>query len=156
MATAKPFLPGASSLIEQLDTRVLVILRDGRHLLGTLRSLDQFSNLVLEDTYERHIAGTKYADIYLGLYIVRGDSLVLLGQVADDESNEMLTQVEMSEIQNLREKQSKAERVNWDFWNVRLTKDDGGGGKESLYRWFCSENIQIDVTMCRRREEMDK
>ena len=113
--TAKPFLPGASSLIEQLDTRVLVILRDGRHLLGTLRSLDQFSNLVLEDTYERHIAGTKYADIYLGLYIVRGDSLVLLGQVADDESNEMLTQVEMSEIQNLREKQSKAERVNWDF-----------------------------------------
>ena len=51
MATAKPFLPGASSLIEQLDTRVLVILRDGRHLLGTLRSLDQFSNLVLEDTY---------------------------------------------------------------------------------------------------------
>ena len=115
MATAKPFLPGASSLIEQLDTRVLVILRDGRHLLGTLRSLDQFSNLVLEDTYERHIAGTKYADIYLGLYIVRGDSLVLLGQVADDESNEMLTQVEMSEIQNLREKQSKAERVNWDF-----------------------------------------
>ena len=30
----RPFLPGASSLIEQLDTRVLVILRDGRHILG--------------------------------------------------------------------------------------------------------------------------
>jgi len=28
------FLPGASSLIEQLDKRLLVVLRDGRHLIG--------------------------------------------------------------------------------------------------------------------------
>jgi len=111
----QPFLPGASSLIEQLDTKVLVILRDGRHLLGTLRSLDQFSNLVLEDTYERHIAGTKYADIYLGLYIVRGDSLVMLGEVADDNTNSNMTEVEMSEIQELREKMPASEKVQWDF-----------------------------------------
>ena len=72
----RAFLPGAVSLIEQLDTRVLVILRDGRHLVGTLRSLDQFSNLVLEDSLERHVVENKYADIYLGLYMpgrVRGD-----------------------------------------------------------------------------------
>ena len=25
-----------------------------------------------------------------------------------------------------------------------------------MYRGFCSENIQIDVTMCRRTKEMDK
>ena len=41
------FLPGASSLVEQLDRRILLILRDGRHLVGFLRSFDQFSNLVL-------------------------------------------------------------------------------------------------------------
>lgn len=47
------YLPGAASLLEQLDTRVLIILSDGRHLVGTLRSFDQFLNLVLEDTSER-------------------------------------------------------------------------------------------------------
>ena len=113
--TTRPFLPGASSLIEQLDTRVLVILRDGRHILGTLRSLDQFSNLVLEDVCERHIAGDKYADIYLGLYIVRGDSLVLLGEVGDNETPEGLTEVEMSVIQELREKTPAGKEVVWDF-----------------------------------------
>ena len=77
----RAFLPGAASLIEQLDTRTLVILRDGRHLVGTLRSLDQFSNLVLEDSFERHIAENQYADIYLGLYIVRGESVVMVAEI---------------------------------------------------------------------------
>jgi small nuclear ribonucleoprotein (snRNP)-like protein len=47
------YLPGAASLLEQLDTRVMIILSDGRHLVGLLRSFDQFLNLVLENTSER-------------------------------------------------------------------------------------------------------
>lgn len=34
-----------------------VVLRDGRHLVGVMRSYDQFSNIVLEDTHERHFVG---------------------------------------------------------------------------------------------------
>ena len=37
-------LPGTCSLVEQLDKRVLIILQDGRHLVGFLRSFDQFTN----------------------------------------------------------------------------------------------------------------
>lgn len=48
-----PYLPGAAALLEQLDRTLLLVLRDGRHLVGKLRSVDQFLNLVLEDTYER-------------------------------------------------------------------------------------------------------
>lgn len=48
------YLPGAASIIEQIDTRLLIILRDGRNLIGTLRSFDQYMNLVLENTVERH------------------------------------------------------------------------------------------------------
>lgn len=33
--------------MEQLDKRLLVVLRDGRHLVGVMRSFDQFSNMVL-------------------------------------------------------------------------------------------------------------
>lgn len=47
------YLPGAASIIEQIDTRLLIILRDGRNLIGTLRSFDQYMNLVLENTVER-------------------------------------------------------------------------------------------------------
>lgn len=47
------YLPGAASLAEQLDTRLLILLRDKRTILGTLRSFDQYLNLILEDTVER-------------------------------------------------------------------------------------------------------
>ena len=44
---------------EHLDRQVMVVLRDKRHLIGTLRSFDQYSNMVLEDTHERHVVGGK-------------------------------------------------------------------------------------------------
>ena len=56
----QPYLPGAASLCEELDKKILVVLRDGRHLVGVLRSFDQFSNLVLEQTYERVIIPGKH------------------------------------------------------------------------------------------------
>lgn len=37
-----------------------VVLRDGRHLVGVMRSYDQFSNIVLEDTHERHFVGGEW------------------------------------------------------------------------------------------------
>lgn len=58
--SASPYLPGAASLLEQLDKRIMIILRDGKHLIGKLRSFDHFMNLILEETFERLIhAGMK-------------------------------------------------------------------------------------------------
>lgn len=34
-----PFLAGAASLVEQLDKRLLVVLRDGKHLIGVGKSV---------------------------------------------------------------------------------------------------------------------
>jgi len=99
------FLPGSASLVEQLDQRVMIVLRDGRHLVGTLRSFDQFSNMVLEDTSERRVLHIKnkrrqggdemccyYTDVCLGLYMVRGDSMVLLGEVEEDDDSTKKTE----------------------------------------------------------------
>ena len=47
------YLPGAASLAENIDQRVLLVLRDGRSLIGMLRSFDQYVNLILEETIER-------------------------------------------------------------------------------------------------------
>jgi len=61
----------------------LVALRDGRKLIGVLRSWDQFGNLVLQDTVERLFVGSEkvYADIERGLFLVRGENVSLLGEI---------------------------------------------------------------------------
>jgi hypothetical protein len=38
-------------------------------------------NVMLEDTYERHVLGDLYADERLGLYVIRGENMVLLGEL---------------------------------------------------------------------------
>jgi hypothetical protein len=37
--------------------------------------------VVLEDTYERHYAEGKFGELELGLYIIRAENLVLLGEM---------------------------------------------------------------------------
>ncbi len=57
------YLPGAASLAEQIDSKILIVLRDGRTLMGILRSFDQYINLVMEETVER----VTYEGIYNNL-----------------------------------------------------------------------------------------
>uniref|UniRef100_A0A6T8C566 U6 snRNA-associated Sm-like protein LSm1 n=1 Tax=Prymnesium polylepis TaxID=72548 RepID=A0A6T8C566_9EUKA len=95
-------LTGTASLAEELDKKLLIVLRDGRKIIGMMRSFDQFSNIVLEQAVERIIVGTKFSDIPLGLYVIRGENVVLLGQLDDAKekhtTEELLTRVEAEEI----------------------------------------------------------
>ena len=59
----------------------MVLLRDGRTLIGYLRSVDQFANLVLHRTIERIHVGNEYGDIPRGIFIIRGENVVLLGEI---------------------------------------------------------------------------
>lgn len=59
----------------------MVLLRDGRTLIGYLRSVDQFANIVLHRTIERIHVGKEYGDIPRGIFIVRGENVVLLGEI---------------------------------------------------------------------------
>mmetsp|Transcript_18782 Transcript_18782/g.46631 ORF Transcript_18782/g.46631 Transcript_18782/m.46631 type:complete len:224 (+) Transcript_18782:156-827(+) len=105
------YLPGSSSLVEELDQRIMIVLRDGRHLVGNLRTFDQYSNLVLDEASERRFHSndekdgektvTYYADVPLGMYIVRGDSIVLLGQIDDyEEESSSNSVVIMKKVDN--------------------------------------------------------
>lgn len=77
-----------------------MVLRDGRKLHGVLRSYDQFgelgetclvlllilsvlatANLVLEDTVERIYHGNAFAEHWHGLFLIRGENVVLLGEI---------------------------------------------------------------------------
>ena len=58
---------------------------DGRTLLGTLLSTDQLTNLVLTDTVERIIRTPEddepSSQVEHGLYLIRGDNVVVCGEV---------------------------------------------------------------------------
>lgn len=71
----------STSLATYLDRKLLILLRDGRKIFGILRSFDQFANVVLEAAFERVIVGVNYCDIPLGLYIIRGENVVLIGEL---------------------------------------------------------------------------
>ncbi|KAF4399354.1 hypothetical protein G4B88_022437 [Cannabis sativa] len=103
----------STSLASYLDKKLLVLLRDGRKLLGILRSFDQFANAVLEGACERVIVGELYCDMPLGLYVIRGENVVLIGEL-DLEREELpphMTRVSPAEIKRAQ----KAEREASDL-----------------------------------------
>lgn len=100
------YLPGTASLVEEIDKKLLVVLRDGRTLIGYLRTIDQFANLVLHRTIERIHVGKKYGDIPRGIFIVRGENVVLLGEVdLENEDKLPLEQVNIDTILELQREQ---------------------------------------------------
>uniref|UniRef100_A0A023FAS4 U6 snRNA-associated Sm-like protein LSm1 n=1 Tax=Triatoma infestans TaxID=30076 RepID=A0A023FAS4_TRIIF len=115
MIMAFPFPPGTASLLEDIDKKLMVVLRDGRTLIGYLRSIDQFANLVLHKTIERIHVGKEYGDIPRGVFVVRGENVVLLGEVAlEKEMNLPLKKVSINDIleaqrreQELKQEQDK-------------------------------------------------
>lgn len=87
-----------SIILPFMDTdleKMLVVLRDGKKIIGVLRSFDQYgasfspftvlmiANLVLQDAIERIFVGNIYGDIYAGIYVIRGENVVLLGEIVN-------------------------------------------------------------------------
>jgi len=79
------YLPGTASLLDEIDKRLMIVLRDGRTLIGYLRTIDQFANLVLHRTVERIHVGKQYGDIPRGIFVIRGENVILLGEVDDEK-----------------------------------------------------------------------
>ncbi|KAJ3332734.1 SM-like, degradation of cytoplasmic mRNAs and positively regulates transcription initiation [Blyttiomyces sp. JEL0837] len=107
------FLPGSASLVDCVDKKLLVILRDGRKLVGWLRSYDQFANLVLQDTVERIYMGDTFGEEYRGMFVIRGENVVLLGEVDEDREIQLLstlTEVPATEITRMAKAEAEERR----------------------------------------------
>lgn len=59
-------------LEKHLDKRMRLILKDGRHLEGEFVGYDQYMNIVLEETEERHNDAARR----LGTVVLRGNNVV--------------------------------------------------------------------------------
>ncbi|XP_065169692.1 U6 snRNA-associated Sm-like protein LSm1 [Atheta coriaria] len=104
----KTELEGTAHLLDQLDKKLMVLLRDGRTLIGYLRSVDQFANLVLHRTIERIHVGKEYGDIPRGVFIVRGENVVLLGEIDEErEAGLPLQEVSVDDILDAQRKEQE-------------------------------------------------
>ncbi|KAI1495573.1 hypothetical protein F5X99DRAFT_403148 [Biscogniauxia marginata] len=114
----------AAQLLDLTDKKLLVCLRDGRKLTGILRSWDQFANLVLQSTVERIYATTSepndpqpkglYADKPHGIFLVRGENVLLLGEIdldKDDEAPAGYEKAEFSVVEKLVKDKKAADKV---------------------------------------------
>lgn len=99
-----------TSLADNLDKKLLVILRDGRKLIGILRSFDQFANVVLEGAVERIIVGDFFCDLPVGLYIIRGENVVLIGELdlTKDDLPPHMQRVTQKEIEQAQKEEKEA------------------------------------------------
>ncbi|PYH91673.1 Sm-like ribonucleo protein [Aspergillus ellipticus CBS 707.79] len=99
----------AAQLLDLTDKKLVLVLRDGRKLIGVLRSWDQFANLVLQDTIERLYAGRLYADVPRGIFLVRGENVLLLGEIDLDKEDDEPTHVQRASFQEVFELKKKEE-----------------------------------------------
>lgn len=103
--------PGAA-MVDALDKRILISLRDGSLFVGDLRSFDQYGNLVLEKSVKREVVGVQFCDIPTGVQIVRGENIVLFGEVDPFYTlPPELVRVSESEIRRAMEAEKEQERL---------------------------------------------
>ena len=72
---------------EFLDKQTVVHTKDGKYFFGKFRSFDQFQNITLENTVERIFCDDIYCEKRVGLYVIRGESVVFFGITNEDLSN---------------------------------------------------------------------
>jgi U6 snRNA-associated Sm-like protein LSm1 len=82
----------SATLLQSLDRKCVVHLVDSTVLIGTLSSVDQFSNIVLTDTVERILVPERriYAHEFIGTYVLRGENIAVLGEVDPERDVAML------------------------------------------------------------------
>lgn len=103
---------------------MLVCLRDGRLLLGTLAAYDQYANVALDAPVERVIVDGSYADVPAGAAVViRGENVMLVGEIdaeSDARATARLTRVSAADIRRARSARQadagafrRRERLEW-------------------------------------------
>lgn len=68
------------------DQIVNIITSDGKVLIGTLKGIDNGTNLILDDSHERVFSTNQGVEKHqLGLCLIRGENVAMIGQLDRDE-----------------------------------------------------------------------
>ena len=71
-----------------MEKTIKIITTDGRVFIGVLKGLDQAMNMILAETEERVYSLKEVArQEPLGIYFVRGDSIIMMGEFEETEED---------------------------------------------------------------------
>eukprot|EP01115_Flamella_aegyptia_P005022 TRINITY_DN21352_c0_g1_i1.p1 TRINITY_DN21352_c0_g1~~TRINITY_DN21352_c0_g1_i1.p1 ORF type:complete len:104 (-),score=6.58 TRINITY_DN21352_c0_g1_i1:9-287(-) len=75
----------SKELASFIDQKVSVLTNDGRVIIGTLRGIDQSTNLIIEECFEKIFKTDEPVGIeHRGLYIARGDNVAVVGDYVEE------------------------------------------------------------------------
>ncbi|SCV68055.1 BQ2448_176 [Microbotryum intermedium] len=124
----------SGALIDLVDKKILVHLRDGRRLIGVLRSYDQYANLVLTQTIERlfHPPSKTFAQTERGVFLIRGENVVLLGEVDLDTEDAAIEKLQLQPWEQLAAllEQDKQQKEQHARIKERVLHQNKGFGEE--------------------------
>lgn len=67
------------------DQLVSIITSDGKVLVGTLKGIDNGTNVILDDSHERVFSIDQGVEKHrLGLCVIRGENVAVIGQIDRD------------------------------------------------------------------------
>ncbi|CDK27165.1 unnamed protein product [Kuraishia capsulata CBS 1993] len=79
-----------SGLKTFLQQKVKVVTGDGRLIVGKLEGFDQSTNIILTGAVERIFDPVEATqELELGLYVLRGDSVVCVGLIDEEVENQI-------------------------------------------------------------------
>ncbi|THH06099.1 hypothetical protein EW145_g4325 [Phellinidium pouzarii] len=102
---------------------------------AALVRLSHPANLVLEDTIERMYHGATYADLYVGIFLIRGENVVLLGEIDLDLEDEVPLKPASYQALKPLYAQDMAEKKHRDYDKAQVLYEEQG---------FCREGGEGD------------
>lgn len=123
----------AAAIVGSVDRKIFVLLRDGRNLFGILRTFDQFANLVLQDAWERIYCyddehnPIKFGETYRGVFMVRGENVVMMGESDIDREDDHLDNLEQISFEQAEQdlKQIHMNRIKHETIKTKKLLDKG-------------------------------
>lgn len=133
----------AAAIVGSVDRKIFVLLRDGRNLFGILRTFDQFANLVLQDAWERIYSydedhnPVKFGETYRGVFMVRGENVVMMGESDIDREDDHLDTLEQISFEEA-EKDLKQIHIN-------RIRDEKVKSKKLLGKGLINDFVKSDL-----------
>jgi U6 snRNA-associated Sm-like protein LSm1 len=77
--------------------------------------------MILQETVERRIVNAGgicyYHDVPLGVYVLRGDSMVLMGQLNEMQERAVMREISLDELERMEQAETREKPLVWDFDN---------------------------------------
>lgn len=107
-------LTSIAILVRMVDKKVMTILKDGTIYIGFLRTFDQYGTIILHKTIERIYIEDEYGEIPLGIFLIRSENIVLIGEI--DPENEYPTKLKLvAKEEVLRKRAEMREGITGNF-----------------------------------------